>query len=108
MNILCLPSEKGEYCIFAKLNKVSFDKKLNPFENREYCSESANQGFSDSLTHWLRDSGFFLNHFKIQFCLDVLIVLFVITFFFSGFVMIKEYRKIYLFICLLIETSQSF
>ena len=26
MNILCLPSEKGEYCIFAKLNKVNFEK----------------------------------------------------------------------------------
>ena len=52
MSILCLPSEKGKYCIFPKLNKVNFErKKKNPFENREYCSESANQGLNDSLTH---------------------------------------------------------
>ena len=78
---------------FCQIKIMCILKKLNSFENREYCSESANQGLSDSLTHWLRDSGFFLNNFKIPFCLDVLIVPFVITFFFSGFFIIKKNQK---------------
>ena len=32
------PSEKGEYCIFAELIQINFEKNWNSFENREYCS----------------------------------------------------------------------
>ena len=80
MSILCLTSEKGKYCIFAKLNKVNFEKKKKiPLKTGNTV---VNQQIRDSMTHRLRDSGFFLNHFKIPFCLDVLIVPFVTTFFF--------------------------
>ena len=48
MNTLCSPSEKGEYCIFAKLNEVNFEKKLIPLKTENTV---VNQQIRDSVTH---------------------------------------------------------
>ena len=89
------PSEKGEYCIFAKLIKVNFEKNGIPLKTgntvvNQKISDSVTQWLIDSVTHWLSDSGvFFLIKTKYHFCLGVIIVPSVITFFFS-FLSIKQ------------------
>ena len=48
MIILCLPSEKGEYCIFAKLNKLNLEKKIITLKTGNTI---VNQRIWDSVTH---------------------------------------------------------
>ena len=48
MNIFSLPSEKGEYCIFAILKKGNFEKKIISLKTGNTV---VNQRIRDSVTH---------------------------------------------------------